>query len=179
VKVFTASSYTHVATVVLCDGEPIVYDSMNGVGVRKLPLQDYLASQAPDRVHLFHPHRPLTESEQKAFQAYLDSRLGTPYAVLHHMTGQRCEGVHCAEYVTDALQEIRWLKATSPPKVSPASLAQGIEQGNVYHAGPTIELAPNLQPVPSGETRCEQLWIDTKLCTQRCCRQLSRWFLCR
>ena len=36
VKVFSRSEYTHVATVVVEDKQPMVYESTNGVGVRRI-----------------------------------------------------------------------------------------------------------------------------------------------
>lgn len=179
IRVYTASRYTHVAVVVIDEGEPIVYDSMNGVGVRRQSLAAYLRSQSPDQLHVFHPRRPLTGRQQRVLREYLDSQLGRPYAVQHHLTGQRCEGVHCAEYVTDALMSIGLVHADRPPKVSPASLVAGISAAKLYSAEETIDLTPPPRPAPVAANRCHQLWIDTKVCLASCCDQLRGWFLCR
>ncbi len=179
VRMYTVSPYTHVAAVVIEAGEPVVYDSMNRVGVRRQSLADYLTSQSPDLLHVFHPTRELTAEQGRAFSKYLDSQLGRPYAVSHYLTGRRCKGVHCAEYVTDSLMSIGLLHAERPSKVSPASLVTGITQANIYTADGTIELRPPPRPTPVGENRCHQLWIDTKLCLGKCCGKLSGWFLCR
>lgn len=179
IKVYAGGPYTHVAVAVVEDGQPIIYDSMNGCGVRKLPLDDYLVTQAPDSVALFHPRTPLTDGQAAQLRAALDSRVGTPYAVMHHLSGERTsEGVHCSEYATDALMSIGLIHAERPPRVSPSSLANGILLHDVYAQGETISL---LVPVAEevGDNWCEQLWIDTKLCCTRCCRQMGAWFLCR
>src|SRR5437016_1545437 len=60
VKVYTVSPYTHVAAVVIRRGDPYVYDSTNGSGVRCQTLANYLASQCPAVVHLFHPRAPFS-----------------------------------------------------------------------------------------------------------------------
>jgi len=179
VKVFTASPYTHVAVVVIEDGTPLVYDSMNGTGVRRLPLKQYLATQTPGIIHVFHPRRRLTREQKEQLRAHLESRLGTPYAIRHHLTGERSDGLHCAEYATDALMAARLIHANEPPKVSPASLVEGITTHRIYDDGRTIELAAEPAPTPKGSNWCHQLWIDTKVCTASCCSQLSAWFLCR
>lgn len=180
VRIYTNSPYTHVATVVYDDyGNPFVYDSMHGVGVRKLSLQEYLLTQAPDEVQLFHPKRSFKPEEFSCFRDYLESQLGRPYAVKHHLTGQRCEGLHCAEYVTDALVKIDWLKVENSPRVSPASLAEGISLHAVYDFGERIEIPFLMEPISAPAGRCERLWMETKICMLGCTRQMSRWFLCQ
>lgn len=179
IKVYAGGPYTHVAVVVVEQGRPLVYDSMNGVGVRKLPLDEYLVTQSPDCITLMHPALPLSDVEAEQLQCALESRLGTPYAVMHHLSGERSdEGVHCAEYATDALMALDLVHAERPPKVSPSSLAEGIVLHQVYACGETIDLEFPVEEAV-GDSWCEQLWIDTKLCCTRTCRQLSAWFLCR
>ncbi len=179
VRVFTASSYTHVAIVVRADTDCLIYDSMNGAGVRKQSLRDYLKVQAPETLHTFHPHVPLTPEHSERLTAFLDSQLGRPYAIQHHLTGERAEGVHCAEYVTDALMAIERLHAEQPAKVSPASLVKGITRHQVYDSSGEWELPSPAPGPPSGATWCEQMWIDTKFCCASCCDKLTGWFLCR
>lgn len=180
VRVYTNSPYTHVATIVRQpNGPSMVYDSMNGAGVRKLPLEEYLATQSPDEVQIFHPKRKFNTAEEEEFVDHLESQLGKPYSVKHHLTGKRCDGLHCAEYVTDALAEIDWLKVKNSPRVSPASLAAGITLHDVYFAGSKVEVPAILEPIPEPTGRCARMWLDTKVCVNRCGRQVSRWFLCR
>jgi hypothetical protein len=179
VKVFTVSPYTHVAAAVVHDGKCNVYDSTSGVGVRRLTLEEYLLTQSPDEIHVFHPRRPLTPQQAEDFECYLESRVGTPYAITHHLTGERAEGIHCSEYVTDALMCIEVVRAERPSKVSPASLVAGITQHEIYSDGETYVLAAEPIPEPQGSNWCEQLWIDTKLCCASCCDKLTGWFLCR
>ena len=94
-------------------------------------------------------------------------------------SGDRSDaGVHCAEYATDALMALQLIHAERPSKVSPSSLADGIVLHQVYTSGETIDLEFPAEKV-AGANWCEQLWIDTKLCCTRCCRQLTAWFLCR
>jgi hypothetical protein len=186
IKAYAGGPYTHVAAVVMRDGVPVVYDSMNGVGVRKLPLKEYLATQAPDEVEVFQPRTPFSAVQAAQFESSLESRMGTPYAVWHHVTGERARyGVHCSEYVTDALIATDMLRAERPSKVSPTSLARGITQDGLYSSSGAIALA-ELVPVEDvrdgegeGDNWCEQMWLDTKVCCSRYCDQLSAWFLCR
>jgi len=58
VRIYTQSAYTHVAMIVMRNGEPLVYDSMNGTGVRCLTLKNYLNTQRPATIHLFQPKQP-------------------------------------------------------------------------------------------------------------------------
>ena len=180
VRAYTNSPYTHVAVVIYDEsGSPYVYDSMNGVGVRKLSLDDYLETQAPDKVHLFHPKRSLRTKEVSEFQDHLDEQLGRPYSVKHHITGRRSKGLHCSEYVSEALVEIEWLKVKNPARVSPASLAEGIAKYGVYRPAETYLLEVKIEPIPEPQGRVARIWQGTKNCTLSCCSQLSRWILCR
>lgn len=180
VRAYTNSPYTHVGMVIYePNGTAMVYDSMNGVGVRKMSLTEYLTVQAPDKVQLFHPSRDLTDTEVAELQEYLEGELGRPYAVKHHLTGKRSSGLHCSEYVTDALVSIEWLKVANPPRVSPASLAKGIEAHHIYESGGTFVIPVVLEPIPEPEGICQRVWESTKLCTLQCCSRLSGWILCR
>lgn len=179
VRIFTASPYTHVAIATVSERGPVVYDSTNGFGVRKLPFAEYLKAQSPDELHLFHLQQPLTPERAEKLRAYLESQLGRPYGIQHHLTGKRAEGVHCSEYVTDALMSINVIAAQRPSKVSPASLVTGITREHIYRPEETMDLSLAEPPPPKGRNWCHQLWIDTKLCTQSCCAKLSGWFLCR
>ena len=179
VKVYTYSPYTHVAAVVCRDGRVTVYDATSGVGVRRHGLKEYLRLQQPNVFHVFRPRAPFSRRRAEAFEEVLQRELGRPYAVKHFLTGKRAEGVHCSEYVTDALIAARLIHAHRPARVSPASLAEGILESDVYSAGPVVRLETVPPEVPRGDNWCEQLWIDTKVCTRDCCTRLRRWFLCR
>ena len=179
IKVYTKSPYTHVAAVVVQDGTPWVYDSQNGAGVRRLDLDEYLRAQRPERLHVHHPREPFSPEQTECFVAHLDEQLGRPYDVLHHVTGKRADGLHCSEYVTDALMACRIVRANRPSRVSPASLREGIVGSSLYTAGRTLEIQMPVAEVPEGDSWCEQLWIDTGVCTTRCCAKMQRWFLCR
>jgi hypothetical protein len=179
VRAYTGSRYTHVATVVVSGEETWIYDSMNGAGVRKLLLEDYLEIQAPDEVTLFHPGRPFTAEEAHSYHTALERELGRPYSVKHFVTGKRCEGLHCAEYVTDALIEIDWLRAEHPAHVSPASLLEGVSRKGAYCPGGRVNVPLPLEPIPEPDGWCARAWQNTVLCVDGGCVQLSRWFLCR
>ena len=179
IKVYTNSPYTHVAAVVVQDGAPYVYDSQNGAGVRRLMLNEYLGAQRPERLHVHHPREPFSPEQAECFVGHLDEQLGRPYDVLHHVTGKRADGLHCSEYVTDALMACQILRANRPSRVSPASLREGILNSSLYTAGRTLEIEMPVAQVPEGDNWCEQLWIDTKVCTTRCCAKMQGWFLCR
>jgi hypothetical protein len=178
IKVYTNSPYTHVAAVVVEQGSPYVYDSMNGVGVRRLSLEQFLKTQRPDVIHVFQPIEPFSKRRTEIFRQALDRELGRPYAIKHHLTGKRSKGLHCSEYVTDALLSTRLIKVKRPPKVSPASLVKGILQSDLYRPTRMIQVAEIREPVAKGDNWCEQLWIDTKVCSSRCTVKMRRWFLC-
>jgi hypothetical protein len=178
VKVFGGGPYTHVAAVVMQNDEATVYDSMNGIGVRKQGLKEYLESQDPDEIHVAQPTRPMTTEESRAFIEHLETEVGRPYAVKHHLTGGRAEGIHCSEYVTDALMACQLLQANHPSRVSPTSLAEGIVEDGLYSEATTFTLERLRPEAESGNSWCQQLWIDTKICTTTCCAKMRRMFLC-
>ena len=178
VRMFTLSAYTHVAAVVVEDGKPYVYDSMNGVGVRKQPLEKYCRCECPNTMHVYEPATPFNKHRRELFIEHLKSELGRPYGVKHHLTGHRAKGIHCAEYVMDSLAACRLMKAEHPSKVSPDSLRQGVEQAGLYDKMLILNLSKPIQK-ETGSNWCEQLWLDTKLCTTQCCGKLGRWFACK
>ncbi|MSR56556.1 MAG: hypothetical protein EXS05_02650 [Planctomycetaceae bacterium] len=179
VKVFTASKYTHVGAVIERDGTHFVYDSTGGAGVRKLPLGDYLASQGDARLCVYHPQKPFSAVQIERFGSHLESQVGRPYGIKHHLTGKRSNGLHCAEYVTDALISAELMQARQPPRVSPASLKEGIQQCQLYRPVATmhLELKSPTAPVDSGW--CSRVWFDTQECTKGCYRKLKGLFCCK
>jgi len=179
VRIYTQSPYTHVAAVVVRNDQICVYDSTNGVGVRCLSLAQYLASQNPDQIHVFQPASAFSPQQSASFETWLDGQLGRPYAVAHHLTGERAAGLHCAEYVTDALVHADLMRARQPARVSPASLVTGITRHGVYASGQTVLVKPPPPPALKSDSWCGQLWQETKDCTSGCCTRMRRWFLCR
>ena len=179
VKIYTKSPYTHVAAVILRDGKPSVYDSTSGVGVRCLPLKEYLQTEQPGTIHVFHPKQPFVTDRVASIQSALVDRLGRPYAIRHHMTGKRAKGIHCSEYVTDALIAGNVLRANQPSRVSPASLLEGILKAELYVAGTSVHIAESAPEDPEDEGWCAWLWRETKQCTLASCNKLQGWFLCR
>jgi hypothetical protein len=179
VRTFTRSPYTHVAAVVLEDGQPYVYDSMNGVGVRKLSLEAYCQSECPNTLHIYQPRAPFSKRRSALFVEHLNSELGRPYGVKHHLTGDRAEGIHCAEYAMDALAACRLMKAEQPAKVSPDSLRQGAVTAGLYEKVLIVDVSAPVEEEESGDNWCEQLWIDTKVCTRQCFTKMGRWFACK
>jgi hypothetical protein len=179
VKVFTGSSYTHVGIVVVENGHPVVYDAMNGTGVRKTALSDYLRFLVPSKVEVLHPAKKWSEADRAAMVLHLESQIGRPYRIGHHVTGKRCDGVHCAEYMTDALIAAHVMTANEPSRVSPGSLHEGVLSGNVYRPGGEFVFLEAQPPVPQNETRCQRYWRQTGECCYGCGKQLSRWFCCK
>lgn len=179
VKVFSQSSYTHVGGVVFQNGEPIVYDSMNGVGVRKTPFAEYLRQQTPSTVHFVHPKSPLTDKQAVAFEAHLESQLGRTYAVRHHLAGKRCDGLHCSEYMTDALMAAELIQAKDPPRVSPGSLLEGVLAENLYSEGNRVQLKIAELETPKDLAWYYRAWNCTTACCSKSSTQLRRWILCR
>ncbi len=176
VRLYTWSPFTHVAIVMPKPGtsEWIVYDSARRHGVRKSELGDYLLESSPDALFLLHPRHQLDASQQEKLRKALEEQLGRPYSVKQHLTGTRARGVHCSEYVTDALIAIDFLHAHKPPRVSPASLLEGIVQERVYQPDLTLKVNLPVSPASKTETWCRQIWDKTKTCTGRCYRKMKR-----
>ena len=178
VKVFTRSKYTHVAAVVITNGKAYVYESANGAGVRKKTLEDYLESESPDIIYVVNPAVPFSKKRARVLRRHLEKEIGRPYGIKHHFTGKRAKGLHCSEYLTDALMSCRMIHANRPSRVSPASLAQGVIGSSLYEAGVAVQVKP-MQEREVGRNRCEQLWIDTKICTINFCLKFRRMFVCQ
>lgn len=179
VKVFSDSKYTHVAAAVVEDKAVYVYESTSGAGVRKQRLKTYLRSQNGAKIHLLHPRKPFTTRQRTRYVDHLESQLGRSYSVKHHLTGERAEGIHCAEYVIDALVATRLMKVNRAPRVSPGSLVKGVVRAGRYDGPQAVQLREPPPAPPRGDNWCDQLWIDTKVCTANCCRRLKGWILCR
>lgn len=180
VRIFTRSSFTHVATVVRKGAESWVYDSMNGVGVRKMLLADYLNDQRETVINVIVPKKAWSKRKAEAFVDHLESQLGRPYGIKHHLTGKRAEGIHCSEYMTDALMEADVITAKRPSRVSPGSLVEGVIFGNLYepmHVA-SIKIQPVVDEQPTGGW-FRRTWIGTKRCTLGCCRKMTGWFGCK
>ncbi len=187
VKLYTWSPFTHVAIAMPKPGtsEWTVYDSARRHGVRKSELGDYLLESSPDALFLLHPRYELNASQQGKLRKALEEQLGRPYSVKQHLTGTRARGVHCSEYVTDALIAIDLLRAHKPPRVSPASLLEGIVQESVYQPDLTLKVNLPDSSASKTETWCRQIWNDaqagsrriwdeTKTCTGHCYRKMKR-----
>jgi len=179
VKVFSQSPYTHVAAIVEEQDGAAVYESQNGVGVRRLSLEKYVAMQEGCEVGICYPQEAMNADQEQAFIRHLDSQLGRPYVVRHHLTGNRAAGIHCAEYMTDAFAAAGLLHAERPPKVSPASLRQGVLMSRLHREGRRIFIS-DLEPEPvEGRNWCEDMWLDTVRCTSDTWNSFRRCVLCR
>jgi hypothetical protein len=180
VRVYSLSSYTHVATVVMQDGEPFVYDTVPATGVRCLPLGDYLISQQPTQLQLLHPVKPFSKQQSADFEKHLHAQLGRRYDVKHFATGRRCSGLHCSEYVTEALVASQQVVVENPARVSPSSLITSLTEHHLYVLGQTHVLPePPEPPAPVSTTWYGRAWQGTKECTYDCWTQTKRWFCCK
>jgi len=179
VKMYSASAYTHVASVVVHDAGIYIYDATGGAGVRKQLLCDYLAGQDDNALYPFHLCQPLTAEQARKFGEHLENQIGRPYAIAHHVTGNRAEGLHCSEYATDALIAAGLMRARQPSRVSPATLVEGILKDKLYVQAATLQLVPDPPPRPNSDSWCTQIWFDTKQCTRNCYLQLRAWFCCK
>ncbi len=72
----------------------------------------------------------------------------------------------------------RLMHANRPSRVSPASLAVGVLRSELYVAAEAVDLVEETEH-PVGRNHCEQMWLDTKVCTIQFCTQMRRWFVCR
>lgn len=179
IKMYSASLYTHVGAVVVREGEIYVYDAMNGCGVRKQLLCDYITGLNDAAIHPFHLCQPMSDDQARRFEKHLEGQLGRPYAIKHHLTGTRAEGLHCSEYVTDALIAADLLRANRPSRVSPASLVTGILTADVHRQADTMQLLPEAPPVPEFDSWVGRCWFETCQCTGTCYRKLWSWFCCK
>jgi hypothetical protein len=178
VKVFTQSGITHVGVVVMLNGKPSVYESANGVGVRRLTLPDYLKSQGPGDVHVYSPVQSFSKTREKKFENYLRSQIGRPYAVKHHLTGNRSTGLHCAELITDAFMSCRMIKANNPSRVSPASLIAGLTQGKLYRTGQTVKIAARKDSEAPSTTWYGRAWQVTRQVSHKAYSKTKSWVIC-
>lgn len=179
VRVYSQSPFTHVAAVVMRNGRPFIYDSANGVGVRCQTLAHFLRTQSPDELHVFQPAQRMSPDHQERLTEALDEQLGRPYAVSHHLTGKRSNGIHCAEYISKALGQCGIIRVKNPARVSPASLVKGITQHDVYTQTETVRVVtPTRQSTPPS-TWYGKAWHDTKVCTASCMAKLRRCVLCQ
>jgi hypothetical protein len=135
--------------------------------------------QAGHTLHFFHPRQPLSEKSARRFTEHLECQLGRPYSIHHHLTGERAAGLHCSEYVTDALIAAEKVRARRPARVSPASLVEGILQADLYRQADSLQILPESPTPPASQGWCARLWWDTKLCTSACCSKLRGWFFCK
>lgn len=179
VRIYTKSRFTHVAAVVVRNGSPLVYDAANGTGVRCQTLAGYLKTQSPNEIHILQPRKPLSERHCEKFEKYLDSQLGRSYSVRHHLTGERSDGVHCSEYVTNALISCGMLKAARPSRVSPASLVVGVTRHKLHLPIQSVRIEREIIVEEPADSWYGRLWQDTRRCTSDCCRQTMAWVLCR
>lgn len=181
VKIYTRSRFTHVG-VLLTDeaGEWQVYDSANGHGVRKMSLENYLQCQPEQVLTVYHPSSPLTPTEQQRLQSALEEHLGRPYSVKHFLSGEPVAGLHCSEYACCALMAIPLVTVERPARVSPASLLKGLERGDLYRAGISVNLLSEPPPPPlESPSWCGRLWADTKNCTSGWWNRCFRAVTCR
>lgn len=179
VKVVSYSRFTHVAVVVQEKSGAFVYDSQNGVGVRRLSLAEYLDENVGVKIEILRPRDSLTPSQKTHLKAYLESQLGRPYAILHHLTGSRRDGLHCAEYLTDALMAIELISAEQPSRVSPASLYSALLAHELYESQRTVRLTLPEPEAREGKNWCHKLWIDTKDCCSSCWTGFRGCVLCQ
>lgn len=179
VRIYTQSSVTHVGLLLPCEqGGWLVYDSANGEGVRKTPLEEYLEGCLPDEVSFYHPVHPLTENQTVGLRTALEQHLGRPYSISHFVSGKSAEGLHCSEYVTRSLMAIDLLRAERPPRVSPASLLVGIEQGELYEQGSSVQIREDVIPAPPVGNWYQRMWSQTQTCSTDCYKKVSRMVLC-
>ncbi len=179
VKIFSRSSCTHVAALVVEKKRVMVYDSMNGVGVRKLTLEKYLRNQCPNDLIVCHPKKRFSKREVFIFKKHLEEGIGRPYSFKQFVTGKSVKGIHCSEYLTGALLKCEIVSVKHPANVSPGSLLRGITRYDIYHQSGTVELDEGPIIAEQGSNRCQQLWYNTKACTQRCNRKIGHWFAYR
>src|SRR5690606_6594958 len=119
------------------------------------------------------------EASANAFCSHCESQIGRPYAVRHHLTGERCEGLHCAEFMTDALAAADVARAERPPRVSPSSLRKGLLRHGLYVETRRIVVEDSGPEREPGRNWCSELWLDTKDCCAACWLGFRRRVLCR
>jgi hypothetical protein len=132
-------------------------------------------------VLVYRPQRDLSQDQSRAYRAYLESQLGREYSVKHHISGDRCEGIHCAEYATEALLRTKLIAVKNPVRVSPASLIEGVTENGLYVEKRVweVESGESVEPDRKNMGRCRRLWEETRDCWTSSSKRLKGWFLCR
>lgn len=170
VKCFSASRFTHVGMVAQTPSGPMVYDSMNGTGVRRTPLAEYVALQTPCDLLAVHPAKPIPEPQARKLCEALEQQLGRPYGIRHHLTGSKCEGVHCSEYATECLIAADLMTAKNPARVSPGSLLQGVRRRGSTSMAPSSRWPsprsrnPSTKPGASGAGAARKPAFSARAC---------------
>lgn len=178
VRIYTGSPFTHVGVVVLRNGLPFVYDSAKTSGARCQTLDNYFQSQALKELHVFQPVREFSPAETRRLETWLDQQLGRPYAIAHHLTGERVAGVHCSEYVSEALRHAGRLSVNQPARVSPASLLEGITRHALYRPGLVMQTGFATPAPPASAGWCATMWQETCDCTVWCWKKTTGTLLC-
>ena len=180
VTAYTGSDITHVGIVADDEnGQPVVFDSMKGSGVRSSSVAAYLEEMKDAELLIYRPVEPLAKPDRDRLRLALSDDLGRPYDVAHYLTGRPSEGLHCSEYVTETLSEVGYLRSGRPSDVAPGQLADGISMMRRWGDVERIQLIEPDPVKPTGLSCCESFWWDTKECVSETGDWFSGVFFCR
>jgi hypothetical protein len=119
----TNSTLTHVATIVIIDDEPWVYEAVPPK-VRKIRLSEYYQEinkinkrkKIKLKVWIANPKNEITKEQKEKYLEYLESQIDRKYSVLSYVNGEENFGIHCCEMTGNAL-DILGNHYTENPKI--------------------------------------------------------------
>ena len=180
VERYTGSEISHVALAVNDGVTTWVYEATPRE-VRRLSWSSYVDELArlndgrrrPIKAFVMKPKRLLTQDQRERLVSYLDSQIGRRYSVKSYVRHMPSDGIHCAEYVANALMSANQLNADRSYRLNPAALV-GQLRGD-YQTASAVSV-PDYEPQGSW---CERSWAAwfrfREWCSWAC---IETWTFC-
>lgn len=161
----------HLAIVIRRDDGVFVAEATPSK-VRTLAWDDYLAELAriqqrrqhdnQMRVWMLIPKQSYSADELAAIDQHIDQQVGRRYSVLGYLSGERAEGIHCAQFTAECLQSTGRLERGDWHRSSPSSLVKTLQS---THSDLTKIELPAYQ---SSSSWCQESWLRV--------REIAAWW---